>query len=135
MDSLKNIGAIAASGMHAQGQRLKIVSENVANANSVAASPDEEPYRRKTISFAELVGDQGTSMVEVTEIGRDQSDFTLKYDPGHPAADKNGYIRMPNVNSILEMSNMREASRSYEANLNMFDTGRRMRAQLIDLLK
>ncbi|MGR3379309.1 flagellar basal body rod protein FlgC [Salipiger abyssi] len=136
MDSLKSIGAIAASGMRAQGERLKVVSENVANANSTGTSPGEEPYRRKIISFEEMVDrESGNSMVEVSGIRRDDTDFELRYDPAHPAADQDGFIKVSNVKTILEMSNMREASRSYQANLNMFETGRNMRSQLLDLLK
>ncbi len=135
MDPLKTISSIAASGMHAQGQRLKVVSENVANANSVNPEPGGDPYRRKTISFQEMIGASGESMVDVAEIARDNSEFSLSYDPIHPAADENGYIKMSNVNPILEMSNMREASRSYEANLNMLEAGRNMRNRLLDMLK
>ena len=136
MDPLKSISSIAASGMMAQGERLKIVSENVANADSRGTSPGEDPYRRKTISFAEVLDrETGASRVEVSDIGRDDSPFTLVHDPSHPAADENGFVKTPNVNPLLEMANMREASRSYEANMNMFEAGRRMRSQMIDLLK
>ncbi|PFG61908.1 flagellar basal-body rod protein FlgC [Thioclava sp. ES.031] len=136
MDPLKSIGAIAASGLRAQGERLKVVSENVANADSTGSTPGADPYRRKTISFGEMVDDaSGASMVDVTEVGRDTSDFVLKYDPAHPAANADGFVKIPNVNPIIEMSNMREAARSYEANLNMLETGRQMRREMIDLLK
>ncbi|MFC2970530.1 flagellar basal body rod protein FlgC [Acidimangrovimonas pyrenivorans] len=136
MDPLKAISAIAASGMRAQAERLRIVSENVANADSTGNSPGADPYRRKTISFGQMVDQAtGAEMVKVTDIGRDQSDFELKYDPGNPAANADGFVKMPNVNPIIEMSNMREASRSYEANINMLDTGRKMQLQMIDLLK
>jgi flagellar basal-body rod protein FlgC len=136
MDPLKSISSIAASGMTAQGERLKVVSENVANADSRGTTPGEDPYRRKTISFAEVLNrETGASMVEVSEIGRDDTPFTLIHDPSHPAADENGFVKTPNVNPLLEMANMREASRSYEANMNMFEAGRRMRSQMIDLLK
>ncbi|APX89189.1 flagellar basal body rod protein FlgC [Brevirhabdus pacifica] len=135
MDPLKTISSIAASGMHAQGQRLKVVSENVANAGSLSAEPGGDPYRRKTISFQEMVGEAGESRVDVAEIARDSSDFQLVYDPIHPAANEQGYVKTSNVNPILEMSNMREASRSYEANLNMLEAGRQMRNRLLDMLK
>ncbi|KAA9009947.1 flagellar basal body rod protein FlgC [Histidinibacterium aquaticum] len=136
MDPLKSITSIAASGMHAQGQRLRIVAENVANADSRGTTPGADPYRRKTVSFEEMVDrNSGSSMVRVAEIGRDQSEFSLIHDPAHPAADENGFVKVPNVNSIIEMSNMREAARSYEANMNMFEAGRRMRNQILDLLK
>ncbi|WP_212522784.1 flagellar basal body rod protein FlgC [Actibacterium sp. MT2.3-13A] len=136
MDPLKSISSIAASGMLAQGERLKIVSENVANADSRGTVPGEDPYRRKTISFAEVLDrETGASMVQVSRVGRDDTPFAMVHDPSHPAADENGFVKTPNVNPLLEMANMREASRSYEANMNMFEAGRRMRSQMIDLLK
>ncbi|MGR3452406.1 flagellar basal body rod protein FlgC [Pseudooceanicola sp.] len=136
MDNLKSVLAVAASGMKAQGERLKVVSENVANASSSGTTPGEEPYRRKVISFEEMVDrESGASMVNVADITRDDTDFELRYDPAHPAANAEGFVQVSNVKTVLEMSNMREASRSYEANLNMFEAGRRMRSQLLDLLK
>ncbi|MGR3321934.1 MAG: flagellar basal body rod protein FlgC [Pseudooceanicola sp.] len=136
MDSLASVLAVAASGMRAQGERLKVVSENVANASSTGSAPGQEPYRRKVISFEEMVDrNTGSSMVGVADISRDTADFELRFDPAHPAADDNGFVKVSNVKTILEMSNMREASRSYEANLNMFESGRKMRSQLLDLLK
>jgi flagellar basal-body rod protein FlgC len=136
MDPLKSIVMVAASGMRAQGERLRVVSENVANANSTGTTPGAEPYRRKTISFEEVLDrETGVSTVQVGEVGRDNGEFTLEYDPSHPAADANGFVKRPNVNPIIEMSNMREASRSYEANMNLFEAGRLMRREMIDLLK
>ena len=136
MDPLRSILQTSASGMHAQGRRLEVISENIANADSTGNTPGADPYRRKTVSFGEMVDrHSGANMVSVDRIGRDMSDFTLKHDPAHPAANAQGYVKMPNVNTLVEMSDMREASRSYEANMNMLDTGRRMRAQTIDLLK
>ncbi|MDG4648623.1 flagellar basal body rod protein FlgC [Roseibacterium sp. SDUM158017] len=136
MDPLRSISSIAASGMLAQSHRLKVTAENVANANSTGNTPTEEPYRRKTITFAELLDrESGASMVQVEDIGRDASDFPLRYDPAHPAANEEGYVRTPNVSAILEMNNMREAARSYEANMNMYEAARTMRRQMLDLLK
>lgn len=136
MEALKSILSIASSGMRAQGERIKVISENVANANSLGSVSGEDPYRRKTISFVEMVDRKsGASLVDFKDMGRDQSDFKQIYDPSHPAADETGYVKGTNVNTLIEMANMREASRSYEANLNMFEAGRRMRNQLIDLLK
>ena len=136
MDPLSSIARIAASGMTAQTARLRVISENVANADSTGTTPGADPFRRKTISFAEMLDrDGGASLVEVDRIGRDRSDFRLDHDPAHPAADENGYVKRPNVDPVIEMANMREASRNYEANMNMFEAGRRMRGQMLDLLK
>ncbi|SHH78105.1 flagellar basal body rod protein FlgC [Cognatishimia maritima] len=136
MDSLSLIGKIATSGLRAQGERMRVVSENVANANSTADTPGGDPYRRKTISFGELIDDgSGVSQVEIVDIDRDLTDFTVRYEPSHPAADDAGYVKMPNVNPLIEMSNMREASRSYEANLTMLENARQMRNRLIDMIE
>ncbi|QFT47367.1 Flagellar basal-body rod protein FlgC [Roseivivax sp. THAF40] len=136
MDPLKSIASIAASGMHAQGTRIKVVAENVANADTRGTTPGADPYQRKTVSFAELIDrDLGASMVEVSDIGRDGSDFQLRHDPSHPGANEDGFVKIPNVNTFLEMADLREASRSYEANMNMFEAGRRMRTRILDLLK
>ncbi|KGM46987.1 flagellar basal body rod protein FlgC [Pseudooceanicola atlanticus] len=136
MDALDSILKISASGMLAQGERLKVVSENVANASSTAMEPGQDPYRRKTITFEEMVDrDTGVSTVEVSSIGRDNANFALRYEPSHPAADEFGFVKVSNVSPILEMANMREAARSYEANMNMFEAARKMRSQIIDMLK
>lgn len=136
MDPLKAILQISASGMLAQGERLKVVSENVANASSTAAAPGEDPYRRKTITFEELLDhDTGVSTVQVASIDRDDSDFSLRFEPSHPAADEQGFVKVSNVSPVMEMANMREAARTYEANMNMFEAARKMRSQMIDMLK
>ena len=133
MDPLKSIAQIAASGMHAQSTRLQIVAENVANADSTGNTPGADPYRRKTITFEEVLDEEaGVTMVKV---GKDDKPFTLRHDPSHPAADENGFVKVSNVSPILEMANMREASRSYEANMNLYEAGRKMRSEMIDLLK
>ena len=136
MDPLKSIAQIAASGMHVQSARLQVVAENVANADTTAKAEGGDPYRRKTISFEEYLDrESGLNMVRVADVGRDNSAFALRYDPSHPAADKDGLVKISNVNPILEMANRREASRSYEANLNLYEAGRKMRGMMIDLLK
>ena len=136
MDSLKSISAIAASGMRAQSERLRIVSENVANSSSTAEEAGGDPYRRKTVSFGSTIDPTtGAAMVELSKIGEDSSGFRSRYDPAHPAADENGYVKLPNVNPLIEMSNMREAARSYETNLSMLENASEMRSLLIDLLK
>lgn len=136
MDPLSSISRTAASGMRAQSERLRVVSENVANSSSTAQTPGGDPYQRKTISFESSVDERtGAAIVNSGDVSRDQSAYGLRYEPSHPAADENGYIKLPNVNPLIEMSNMREASRSYEANLSMIENARSMRRQLVDLLQ
>jgi flagellar basal-body rod protein FlgC len=135
MDLVKAI-KISASGMKAQGVRLRVISENLANANSLAETPGGDPYRRKLVSFKEVLDkSMGAETVAVNKIEFDQSDFNKRYDPTHPAADKDGYVATPNVNSLIEMMDMREAQRSYSANLDMIDTSKRMIERTIDLLR
>ncbi|QDH16571.1 flagellar basal body rod protein FlgC [Swingsia samuiensis] len=134
MDFSSTIG-VSASGMEAQAQRLRIVAENLANENTTGSSPGADPYRRKTITFSEHVNDDGTSGVEVKEIGCDQSAFESRYDPSHPAANTQGYVKIANVNPMVEMMDMREAERSYEANLNTMQITRSMLSRTLDLLK
>jgi flagellar basal-body rod protein FlgC len=135
MDNLTAIGKTAASAMRAQSERLRIVSENMANADSTGLTPGADAYRRKIPVFETMVDEAtGANTVEVGEIIEDQSDFRLEHDPSHPAANAEGYVKKPNVNPLIELANMREASRSYEASLNLLDSGRKMRAQLIELL-
>lgn len=134
-DPIKGIGAAAQSGLRAQAERLRVVAENLANAESTATEAGGDPYRRKTISFESILDEQSGAMrVQASRVGEDQSPFRMSYDPSHPAADAQGYVKRSNVQPLIEMANMREASRSYEANLNMIEAGRRMRSQIIDLL-
>ena len=120
MDDLLKTLQISAAGMKAQGTRLRVVSENLANADSLPTQPGELPYRRKVVTFKnELNRAINATTVSVDRIQPDLSDFTRRYDPSHPAADKDGYVLAPNVNSLVEMMDMREAERSYEANLNV----------------
>ncbi len=135
MDFLKTM-AIAASGLRAQAGRMRIISENIANADLTPASPGAEPYRRKISTFQTEV--DRTLDVKLVGLGKtriDNSDFRLKYEPGHPAADKNGNVKYPNVNPLMEMTDMREAQRSYEANINVITATRRMLQRTIDILK
>jgi flagellar basal-body rod protein FlgC len=135
MDLMESL-MISAAGMRAQGQRLRVVAENLANADSVAEVPGGDPYRRKTISFKnQLDRELGLETVQVGKIGEDPSDFRMKYDPGNPAADAKGYVKLPNVNSLIEMSDMREAQRSYEANLRAIEVARSMLQRTIDLIR
>ena len=127
---------IAASGMRAQGTRLRVIAENIANAGSMAETTGGEPYRRKTVSFAnELDRELGARTVKVSRVREDKSDFGLRYDPTHPAADEAGYIKTPNVKVAIEMMDFREAQRSYEANLNMIEVSRTMLRNTLDLLR
>ena len=133
---LNNALQIAASGLRAQGQRLRVIAENIANADSVAKSPGGDPYRRKLITFKDqLDRASGADIVALNKIEDDQSDFRVKYDPGHPSADDKGYVRFPNVNTLIEMADMREAERSYEANLKTIEATRGMMLKTIDLLR
>ena len=133
---LKNAMKIAASGMRAEGQRLKVIAENLANADSLGRTPGADPYRRKVVSFrSELDRATGADLVQAQKPSTDQTDFQLKYDPGHPAANADGYVKMPNVNPVIEMADMREAQRTYEANLNVIDSARQMISRTIDLLR
>jgi flagellar basal-body rod protein FlgC len=135
MDLMESL-MISAAGMRAQGQRLRVVAENLANADSVAEVPGGDPYRRKTISFKnQLDRELGLETVQVGKVGEDPSDFRMKYDPGNPAADAKGYVKLPNVNSLIEMSDMREAQRSYEANLRAIEVARSMLQRTIDLIR
>jgi flagellar basal-body rod protein FlgC len=133
---LKNAMQISASGMRAQGERLKVISENLANSDSLGKTPGADPYRRKVVSFkSELDRALGANLVKAQKPQQDRSDFELKYDPGHPSANADGYVKMPNVKSILEMADMREAQRTYEANLNVIDSAKAMLNRTVDLLR
>lgn len=136
MSDLVNSLHIAASGMKAQSDRLRVVSENIANADSLPTRPGEEPYRRKTVSFrSELDRELGVDTVRTYKYGYDKTDFGKRYEPGHPAADAEGYVQIPNVNSILEMVDMREAQRGYEANLSVIEVSKGMLQRTVDMLR
>lgn len=134
---LYNAMGVSAAGMKSQSMRMRVISENIANAETTANNPAAEPYRRKTISFkSHMDRAQGIEKVEVDKVNRDmKTDFRLKYDPAHPAADQNGYVRLPNVNSLIETMDMREANRSYEANLSAIELSRGMLTRTIDMLR
>jgi flagellar basal-body rod protein FlgC len=135
MDFLKSI-AIAASGLRAQAGRMRVIAENIANADSTAPSQGAEPYRRKIATFrAEVDRVLGARLVRLGRLRTDPSEFRLKYEPGHPAADANGNVKYPNVNALVEMTDMREAQRSYEANINVITASRRMIQRTIEILK
>jgi flagellar basal-body rod protein FlgC len=135
LDFLRSI-TIAASGLRAQAGRMRIISENIANADSTALDPRSDPYRRKIATFrAEMDRALGARVVDLGRVAADQSAFRTKYQPGHPAADANGNVKYPNVNSLVEMTDMRDAQRSYEANVNVISATRRMIQRTIEILK
>ena len=128
--------AISARGMDAQTARLRVIAENMANQDSTGSTPGAEAYRRKVITFQNTFDRAlGADTVSVKNIAPDQSPQPLKYDPSHPAADEKGYIRTPNVNTFVEVMDMREAQRTYTANLNVLEVTRTMLTRTIDLLK
>ena len=135
MDFLKSI-AIAASGLRAQAGRMRVISENIANADSTAQRPGSEPFRRKIATFrGEVDRALGARMVSLGPLRNDPSAFRVKHEPGHPSADTAGNVHYPNVNPLIEMADMREAQRSYEANINVIGATRRMIQRTLDILK
>ena len=127
---------ISAAGMQVQSKRLQVAAENLANAETTGTSPGSDAYRRKTITFKEMLDrSTGVSAVAVREIGQDQSDFEMRYDPSHPAADAKGMVKMPNVDTMTEILNTHEAQHSYEANLNTMQITRSMLTRTINLMK
>lgn len=135
-DPLQASLKIAASGLTAQSTRLRVIAENLANMQSTGTTPGADPYRRKTVSFANVLDrTEQAALVKVSDIGVDRSPFTLDYQPGHPAADEKGFVKMPNVNMATEMADMREANRTYEANLQIIKRTRELLSMTIDLLR
>jgi flagellar basal-body rod protein FlgC len=128
--------SISGRGMDVQTTRLRIIAENLANQDSTGSTPGADPYRRKTVTFQNTFDRQlGMSAVRVKQVGRDASDLQLHYDPSNPAANAEGYVKLPNVNSLVEIMDMREAERSYNANLSVMQATRSMLTRTIDLLK
>jgi flagellar basal-body rod protein FlgC len=134
-DFARSMG-IATSGLRAQAGRMRVISENIANADSTAQTAGGDPYRRKVPTFSsELDRTLDAKLVSLGKIRPDPSAFRVKHDPGNPAADAAGNVKMPNVNSLVEMTDMRDAQRSYEANLNIISATRRMIQRTLDILK
>lgn len=128
--------AVAASGMRAQTNRMRTITENIANANSTSQTPGGEPYRRKIATMQSAFDHTlGAVTVQPGEPVPDRSDFRMQYDPGNPTADKTGYVKLPNVNPLVEIMDMREAQRSYEADLTVMEASKSMLSRTIDLLK
>ncbi|MBO9623721.1 MAG: flagellar basal body rod protein FlgC [Sphingomonas sp.] len=133
---LKTSLNVSASGLRAQSLRMRVIAENLANQDSVATTPGGNPYRRRVASFsAEVDRATGATGVKINNIQTDRSDFTRVYQPGHPAADAEGYVLKPNVNSLVETADMKAAQRSYEANLNAIEAAKSLTMRTIDLLK
>jgi flagellar basal-body rod protein FlgC len=135
MDFIRSI-AIAASGLRAQAGRIRVISENIANADSVAQTPGGDPYRRRVPTFTSQLDRQlEARVVALGPVRNDPSDFKLKHEPGNPAADAAGDVKYPNVNPLIEMTDMRDAQRSYEANVNIIGATRAMIQRTLDILK
>lgn len=127
---------VSASGMKAQSSRMRVVAQNIANADSTGTRPGEAPYRRQTITFKNVLDKStGAEVVKVASTGQDDSDFKARYDPAHPAANEQGYVLLPNVTTTIELMDMKEAQRSYEANLSAIETTKTMLIQTIQLLR
>lgn len=127
---------IAATGLHAQTARMRVIAENLANADSAGKTPGEDPYRRKIPTFKAVMDREiDANTVQIGRIAFDQSDFQSRYEPGHPAADASGYVKYPNVNALIETMDMRQAQRSYEANLNVVSVTRQMLGSTLDIIK
>lgn len=135
MDFVKSL-AIAASGLRAQAGRMRVLSENIANADSTAPRPGADPYRRRIPTFrTEMDRELGARVVGLGPVRNDPSDFRVKHQPGHPSADTSGNVRYPNINPLIEMTDMREAQRAYEANVNVIGATRRMIQRTLDILR
>ncbi|HSP25264.1 MAG TPA: flagellar basal body rod protein FlgC [Saliniramus sp.] len=135
MDFLKTI-SVAASGLRAQSGRMRVIAENLANADSTAKTPGGDPYRRKVPTFNNTFNRElDAHVVELGRIRTDQSEFRTRFDPSHPAADAKGEVKLPNVSSLVEQMDMREAQRRYEANLNLVSATRRMISRTIEILR
>jgi len=136
LDPLQSSLKIAGSGLEAQSTRLRIISQNIANAQSTASVAGGDPYTRQTVSFDEALDRaSGAELVRVKNIGADTAPFRLEHDPGNPAADADGNVKMPNVDVLIELTDMREANRTYEANLQVAKQAADMLTQTVNLLR
>ncbi|HZD25461.1 MAG TPA: flagellar basal body rod protein FlgC [Alphaproteobacteria bacterium] len=136
MEDFSKTLRISAAGMRAQSVRMRVVAENLANADSLPLSPGEDPYRRKLVGFRNVLDHQlGVETVQISRFDVDRTPFTKRFDPGHPGADADGYVKVPNVNSVIEMMDLREAQRSYAANINVIEAAKRMLMRTVDMLK
>jgi flagellar basal-body rod protein FlgC len=136
MADFSQILKISAAGMSAQTLRLRTIAENIANADSLAETPGGAPYRRKMVTFKNVMDRElGANKVKIDKITTDKSQFQKRFDPQHPAADRDGYVQTPNVNGLVEVMDMRQAQRSYEANLGVVDIAKSMASRTIDILR
>ena len=128
---------ISSAGMKTQNERIRVISQNIANADTAPSKPGEKPYNRQIISFKNVLDKtSGEKVVTLDKVTKDdKAEFVKKYMPGHPAADADGYVQMPNVNAIVETMDMKEASTTYQANLGMFTQTRDMMNRTIDILR
>lgn len=135
LDNLQESFFIAGAGLKVQGRRMKVIAQNIANRDSTAQVPGGDPYRRQLITFQNTLDRaMGIDLVRVGKITQDAAAFSLKHDPSHPAANEDGYVKMPNVNSLIEVTDMREAQRSYEANIGVIQAARTMISRTIELM-
>ena len=135
MDFIKSI-AIATTGMRAQAGRMRVLSENIANANSTASTPGGDPYRRRIVTFrSELDRELDAHVVALGKVATNSSDFVVRHEPDNPMADAKGDVKYPNVNPLIEMTDFRDAQRSYEANINVISSTKRMLQRTLDILK
>jgi len=135
-DPLQSILKVGAAGLEAQSTRMRVLSENIANANSTGNTPGADPYTRKVVSFESQIDDvEQTATVRVAGIDAATTPYKLEYMPGHPAADQKGFVKLPNVDVMTEVADMREANRSYEANLQIIKQARDMINMTIDMLR
>jgi len=132
---LAKIMAISAADMKVQTTRMRVVAENLANADTLPDKPGVDPYRRKIVTFESVLDEaRGVETVAVNRIGFDRSSFGRRYDPGHPGADKNGFVKVPNVKGLIEMMDLRAAQRSYEANLSVIQISKAMVQSAMQIL-
>ena len=136
MDDIIKTMRISGAGMKTQGARLQVIAQNVANANSLPQAEGGQPYRRQVMTFKNAFNEAlGMNTVRVDKVRPDRSEFGKRFDPNHPAADEDGYVLMPNVNMLIEMTDMREAQRSYEANLNVIKSSKAMLNSTLEVLR
>lgn len=136
IDPIKVAIQVASSGLEAQSRRMLVVSENLANATTTGSTPGAQPYTRKTVSFESVLDDvSGANLVKVDRVDIDKRPYRVEYDPGHPAADADGNVKLPNVDMLVELADMRESNRSYEANLQVVKQARALSSMTIDLLR